>query len=366
MDSGKARQLFLKFAGAVAYVAVEKPDGSSSIGTAFHVGEGVFVTARHLVDGGVIREVATTEQTYIELEGEEAERTLTRLRAGDRDLPVHEVWAAKMTLERGPFFHPDPSVDLAVFKVASIDSRTPIVMLGGHLDDWLGQNDFVLEEVIVLGYPPIPYTLAPHIVAVRAEVNAQIDLRGNHHVHFVVSGTPRGGFSGAPAITEEGSGLGIVTSSLLTDGRPAELGFFAVLSVEPIYVCLAEHKLLPDCQAENWDGLWNTDTAHFLEAGSQSAYGGVIAGSVGVFDDGKRLGLEIWCRDREAHARAVSMAEQALVGVPFSRHDVHSTMARLSIEAHDGQTSTVIREVAQQIHGIFAAAGMIRAADAPP
>jgi hypothetical protein len=35
----------------MAYVVVVKPDGSEAIGSAFHVGEGVFVTARHIVEG---------------------------------------------------------------------------------------------------------------------------------------------------------------------------------------------------------------------------------------------------------------------------------------------------------------------------
>jgi hypothetical protein len=52
----------------MAYIAVEHPDGTSGIGSAFHVGEGVFVTARHVVDGLRIREIATTERSYIDAE----------------------------------------------------------------------------------------------------------------------------------------------------------------------------------------------------------------------------------------------------------------------------------------------------------
>jgi hypothetical protein len=102
-------------------------------------------------------------------------------------------------------------------------------------------------------------TKAPHLVAARAEVNAQVVLRGEKHVHFILSAMPRGGFSGGLAVAEDEYVLGVITSSLLTNQKESELGFFAVLSVEPIFVCLSEHKMLPACQAEGWDGLWNLD-----------------------------------------------------------------------------------------------------------
>src|SRR4029077_6965446 len=44
------RKLFDAFAPGVAYISVEKIDGSLGIGTCFHVGENVFVTARHVVE----------------------------------------------------------------------------------------------------------------------------------------------------------------------------------------------------------------------------------------------------------------------------------------------------------------------------
>lgn len=65
MNSGIAHDLYLKYCAAMAYVAVEKPDGSHGIGSAFHVGEGVFVTARHVVEGNQILEVASTAHAYV-------------------------------------------------------------------------------------------------------------------------------------------------------------------------------------------------------------------------------------------------------------------------------------------------------------
>ena len=42
-------------------------------------------------------------------------------------------------------------------------------------------------------------------------------------------------------------GLGVATRSLVLDNAPAPLGYFAVLSVEPILNCLEEHGALPSC-----------------------------------------------------------------------------------------------------------------------
>jgi hypothetical protein len=39
MEPTRARDLFYKYAGAVAYVAVETPADDQAIGTAFHIGD---------------------------------------------------------------------------------------------------------------------------------------------------------------------------------------------------------------------------------------------------------------------------------------------------------------------------------------
>lgn len=65
MPSLTPRQLFDRYAAAVAYVAVELPNGDQAIGSAFHVGDGVFVTARHVVEGRKILEIANTVHAYV-------------------------------------------------------------------------------------------------------------------------------------------------------------------------------------------------------------------------------------------------------------------------------------------------------------
>src|SRR5439155_19930996 len=114
-----------------------------------------------------IVEVATTQGGYVPLTGREAKKTRSSVHSakGKKLLAVHTLTPEVLQIERGPFYHSDPSADVAVFKVREIDPYTPVIELGGHFDDWIGQTDFILWQIIVLGYPPIPMTREPHLVA---------------------------------------------------------------------------------------------------------------------------------------------------------------------------------------------------------
>jgi hypothetical protein len=107
-----------------------------------------------------------------------------------------------------------------------------------------------------MGYPPIPMADRALLFATVGEVNALVDLYGSHkHPHFIVSSMGRGGLSGAPALiaynelSDDGTAaLGLVTESLILQNWSIESGYLAVLTVEPIYVCLEHHGLLPELQ----------------------------------------------------------------------------------------------------------------------
>jgi hypothetical protein len=294
MDTGHARALFGQFAAAVAYVAVEKPDGTQSIGTATHVGEGVFVTARHVIDGHAIVEVGSTEHLHVRLP--EGADSRMRVHDGDEVWPAHLVANGSMTLASDVVFHSDPDVDLAAFRVADCDPMTPWIPLGSHLDDWLGSGDFVLSEVIVMGYPPIPMSRKPYIVAARAEINAQVDYYDTPHVHWILSTMARGGFSGAMVISESGIALGVVGRSVLSGAGPEELGYMSAASVEPIYQLLAEAKMLPIGQQEHWDGFWNSNTTTLARL-SEDGWGKQSVAHVETYDDGQRLWLQVRVHD---------------------------------------------------------------------
>lgn len=332
MDTGAARAMFVDFACAMAYIEVEDQTGGIGIGSAFHVGEGVFVTARHVVENFTIREIGSTETRHVPVEESEASGASVVENGTAR--PVHTVRNEVLRLRRGPFFHPDDSVDVAVFQVEDIDSRTPVVRLGSHLDDWLGESDFVLTEAVILGYPQIPKAKRPNLVGTRAEVSAMIDRYDAPHVHFVLSAMARGGFSGGLVLSEYGYALGMVTSSLLSGDYSAELGYMTAVGVEPLYVCLAEHRMLPDCQADGWDGFWNTDHTDLFTERQPSKWGGrTIAASVGLFDDGKRLALELMCNDNhDVMSAALDHVTAELTEQNLTRTEVRPGFVRIDVE----------------------------------
>lgn len=242
-----AKQLYALYGASLVAVISVNAEGDQGIGAAFHIGDGVFVTARHVVEG--------MASCHLELD----RYRLMRL-AGDAAQAIGHGEPAPIAIE--PHAHPDPAKDVAVFAIPDL-ACLPAIPLGGHLDDWITDHDFVLNEVLVLGFPPIPLAKKAVLVATRAQINAVVDLINVDHVHFIASAMARGGFSGGVVLSEWGLALGVITSSLLKNGAPEELGYLTVLTVEPILECLGAHRLLPKALAEQWDGLFTAEIEYF-------------------------------------------------------------------------------------------------------
>lgn len=320
MDTGQARRLFDPLSGALAYIEVEGRDKDLAIGSAFHVGEGVFVTARHVVEGRAIQEVRMTETFNVEPTEEEA----ATVKAFTVHGPIYNVNNGVINITAGPYFHEDPRVDVAAFEASEIDPRTPVVPLGTHLDEYLGPSDFILTEAIVLGYPPIPMTTRPVLVGARAEVNALALLYDAPNVHLILSAIARGGFSGGVAFSEDNYALGLVTRSLVTEKGSVESGYMAVLGVQPIYECLAQNRMLPAVQSDTWDGHWNTDYLTLTGPGnSLGPLAGLPLGElrhtiatvtamISVFNDGKRSNVKISCDSPDHQDAAIHAALSVL------------------------------------------------------
>lgn len=247
-----ARAQFAAYRGCVAFIETVDADGATGIGTGFHVGDGVFVTARHVVEGMQSIGVGFDDDAV-------TQQLMTR--SFNDEFKIHGMFQsgrnyAEVKVIEGPLYHSDPTVDVACFKVAP--HPTNFIPLGGHFNDYLHQYELVLYRTLVMGYPPIPLTMRPILVASVGEVNALTDLYvGCKHPHFVVSTVARGGFSGGPVLVAyneynpEGgtAALGLVTQSLTENDKAPEHGYMAVLTVEPIYSCLKENKMLPPCQS---------------------------------------------------------------------------------------------------------------------
>jgi hypothetical protein len=238
IEWGKSK--FHEYRKAVAYVAVIDASGDRSIGTAFHVGNGVYLTARHAVDGYELESVSVDEG--------------------------HDPFGAFDATEPHTFnviseflFHTDDRVDLACFVVNNPPDE--YINLGGHLDCFLGGYELLLHKTLVLGFPKIPMSKSPHLIASVGEVNGLLEEYHGNQLLFVISTMARGGFSGGPVLvaydeenTITGTALlGIVTRSLIENNGNVESGFMAVTTVQPIYDLLEHHNLLPEFQEIEYD-----------------------------------------------------------------------------------------------------------------
>jgi hypothetical protein len=246
---------------------------------------------------------------------------------------------------KGPFFHSEAAIDVAVFATEGLHPETPYVALGSHLDDWIGLTDFVLSEALVLGYPPIPLTREAHLVVARAEVNALITTPPNSKLQFVVSATPRGGFSGGLALSEYDFALGVISASLTKNHQAAELGFMAVISIEAIYECLAAHKLLPEVQKQGWDDFWNTQNWDYVierEHGMAE-----LVADVSLYDDGKRVYVGLYCRELVAMSEGLLAIARAADGKQKDVSKSSNMHARITFEGdHDQAVAIADRAVA--------------------
>ncbi|MFA5348537.1 MAG: serine protease [Methanoregula sp.] len=243
--------LYETYKRAVVRVTIRTNDGDLSTGSAFHIGDGWLATAAHVILRGSLYEV------------------------------IAEGVGNPLNVER-ILTHSDPNIDLGLIKTnfnlshylekTTIHNppdgfvKTDRFLVGGHLDDWIG-DELVLSKVLLMGYPPVPFSNAPILLAAEGEVNAVIDKYNGPHPHFIVSCMGRGGFSGGPVLSEHGFLLGVVTESLVMNNQPEELGYTAAISVEPLLTMLYEHKIYPGSSRETLEvlfgeaGHWDTKKA---------------------------------------------------------------------------------------------------------
>ncbi len=223
------QKLYAQYAGAVAYIDVEDAEKKRGIGSAFHIGDGIFITAKHVIEGKNILEVATTKRIEL-IQGSQDE-------SGEPDVTL--IDPAVLSIVAGPY--EDEFDDVAVFKVDFEGLLLPAIKLGSHTTHEVSENEFVLSNVIVIGYPPIPFTTTPNQVVASGQVNAVIDVRHSKYVHFVLSTMARGGFSGGVALTESGFALGLITESLGYGESLVETGYMSVLSIDAAVSLAVKH-----------------------------------------------------------------------------------------------------------------------------
>ncbi|KYN80444.1 hypothetical protein ATY37_08150 [Vibrio cidicii] len=292
------KKLFDKYKGSIAYVSVQEGSGDNEklgIGTSFHVGNGVFVTAKHVVENKTITQVATTKRVEVETEQ-----------------GYEYIDPIVLTIVEGPLFPKDSSEDIAIFKVDNCPVHLPAIPLGNKDNLSLKDSDYVLSKAIVMGYPPIPMTRQPHLLTVSGEVNALIDLYHSENPHFVISALSRGGFSGGVVLSEFGHAIGLVTESLLKDDVPAELGFMSVLNVEVIHKCVTQHF---EYELVEFGVFYDSDPLVHIQLTKDrkktELNERLYNANIRVFDDGTDVFIELSC----SHSIDLAVAYAAFNGV---------------------------------------------------
>lgn len=286
-ETSAFQETYLRAAGAVAFVTIVTGKGDQGIGSAFHIGKGIFVTARHVIDGVTIKEIATTKSAHL---SEEANRKTAPPR--------------RLNIVDGPYFGPD-GLDVAVFRVDLGGTPLPAITVSQHTDASLGENDLVLSDILVIGYPPIPFTTIPSQVVTLGQINAVVRVRHSPVLHFIASAMARGGFSGGPALEQSGTALALVTESLGQGDMPLETGYMSLLSIEPA-VDLAADKFGFSTHGA-YPGRYS-DTlfaAKFSNPSSDSLSSFIYDASLYIYDDDRDLFIEINCEDETLLAEAI-------------------------------------------------------------
>ena len=156
----------------------------SGVGSGFLVGERLIATARHVPEDLGEFEICDHEGHEIEVSGAPIYPQQT---SGDLDLALIEIRAQPAGM-------------------------TPM-RLAPHPD--------LLDEVVVFGFPPVPFTTKPHLLANRGEVSAIVDLRTDYQA-IIVTCLLRGGNSGGPIVDRRGRVVGVASRNLFNQMLPDE------------------------------------------------------------------------------------------------------------------------------------------------
>lgn len=163
---------------ACAYVAVKDQGGNIGIGSSFHLGDGYYATARHVVFNMEIEKFCPFTSAYLlddEICEEDRIASNTKVFDGEKAHISYNIHYRKLPEILNVYFHQDAAIDIAIIQVGGIDRNTPSLILPPFLDDALGATDLLLEEVLIFGYPPILFTEEPNIVVATGQVNAVVD-----------------------------------------------------------------------------------------------------------------------------------------------------------------------------------------------
>ena len=236
----REREIYERYAGSVAYISVETQSGDKATGTCFHIGEGLYLTAKHVIrQNGVDHKVLKIANT----------KAGVRSIPGGGHLKNYELWETEIYPKI--FLHSDERYDIAVLRIDA--SYCPPIILAGIMADKFG-NDLIMAPTVVMGFPQVFCSNDAVLVCAKGEVNAFIESYLHKQRMYIISCLARGGFSGGPVILPPFHCIGVVTDSLSNATLPAELGYMAVTGCLPIYELLDQNKIMPHHLVSSWRG----------------------------------------------------------------------------------------------------------------
>lgn len=193
------------FADSVIAIDVEKQDGSLDVGSAFLIPDKCILTCRHCIENM---------------------KRVTLKCAAINPNSVGKIYVPK-----------DELLDLAVIELnSSISLDLPSFKLSGHT---------LLEQVLTLGYPPIPGfqsvlvaetgQVAGYLQSTTGQIIVESKSYLDYQSYILVTARVKGGNSGGPVVNELGFVVGIVTH-LPGDGEGKAdlLGYGAALPSKTI------------------------------------------------------------------------------------------------------------------------------------
>lgn len=315
------KKLYIESSSAIVFIAViDEKTENEGIGTAFHVGNGIFITAKHVVEGKKIKEIATTKriiENYQEGKFEELSETILN--------PYY------FKITDGPHFPEDKTLDIALLKVDLLGIDLPFLNLDEMTSYRINDNTYLLDEVLIVGYPPIPFTRAPIQITSKARVNAVIDVHHSQYPHLIVSAMARGGFSGGPVLARNGKVIGIVTESLIMNGQSAESGFMSILCIESVIKELIRiYNFDLDLHDINWNAWWEPLYAAKLSnktSPNNKLNPRISDAEIYIYDDDRDVFGEIKCDNAQILEKALTSFRE-ICEIDIYEEDSTSTFKR--------------------------------------
>lgn len=170
-----------------------KDQTEANIGTGFLVAPNRVATARHIPEELKAFEVATEAGTV---------------------LSHGRVWVPKA-----------PGIDVALIELTA--------PAAGITPTRLSEEVGVLDDVVVMGYPPVARADGPYLLAHKGEVTAVVRRYDKNTAGILVSGQLRGGYSGGPVVNGRGFVVAVMAENLYRElgekhsDRNAALGIAA-------------------------------------------------------------------------------------------------------------------------------------------